>query len=210
MRNGGGARDCPVQFITPCGRALPLRARTAGRTDGAQLDHTPDTSRPVSSGLRRRAPPGTTRASAARVDTQSVEARAIMDTAAAAPPAAVASRQHHRGAQSAFGAVLQPDVPAVAADDGPGDGKAQTRAVARTPWAPAFSSRLREARRNATGRHANSTRPESGTASSWPRSGRSAATLSINASRSTVRVPSCRMSSRMNAWASVVCATQVV
>ncbi len=44
-------------------------------------------------------------------------------------------------------------------------------------------------------------RPESGTASSWPRSGRSAATMSIKALGSAVRGPSCRMSSPSSpAW----------
>ena len=188
-------------------------------------------------------------------DTRPVEARAITDTAPVARSATTTFGQNDRGPQSAFGAVLQPDIPAVAADDGPGDGKAQTRAARvaaprlvepdagfehplqiglRDAWTVVLNDDehtsvvVRDPRRcpdavgarilqqvaggaaQRHGRQATSTRLESGTASSWPRSGRSAATLSINASRSTVRVPSFRMSSRMNAWVSVVCATQVV
>ena len=64
------------------------------------------------------------------------------------------------------------------------------RPVARAPWMLAFSSRLRKARRNATGRRPTTTRPVSSTVSSWPRSAKSAATLSISAWRSTFRVSS--------------------
>ena len=69
--------------------------------------------------------------------------------------------------------------------------------VTRSPPSARFSSGLRKARRNATGRQATSTRPHSNTVSSWPISAWSTATPSINALRSTVRVSSRRTDQRL-------------
>ena len=116
-----------------------------------QLDHTPDTSQAVPPGLRRRA----SRQRRGRRRHASTRSRWKPGDHGYFGGRAI-SRRRLRAARPWRSIRLRcgsPDrCPSVAADDSPG--KAQTHAVTRTPWAAAFSSRLREARRKATGRRA--------------------------------------------------------